>query len=310
MTARASRVMLIGEMAIEIKMVSGYAELERWVAVRNEVVPDDTETAARKVLLRASQGGGRVDLIAYDDAEVVGVGLLAGGPVTERSSHPYVEVLVPERHRGRGVGTALLAAFSHRLRLLGKEGLEVEARSDDVYSLGYLERRGFVEVDRWTQLVLGLETYEPVEPATPDGIRVASLSERPDLLEALFAVARASGRDVGGSFHAWQVYELGDPRIVLDLTAIALAEDEVVGYSTFVRFADQQTGEHRAMAVVPACDVHGIAVYLTQVQIAGAERAGLETLFAWARPWEHQEAYESLGYQPRTASIDLQGPLQ
>ena len=301
--------MLMGEMAIEIKTVSGYAELERWVAARNEVVPDDTETVARKVLLRASQGG-RVDLIAYDDAEIVGVGLLAGGPVTDRSSHPYIEVLVPERHRGRGVGTALLDAFSHRLRLLGKEGLQVEARSDDVYSLGYLERRGFVEVDRWTQLALRLDWYEPVEPAIPGGIQVTSLSERPDLLEALFAVARASGRDVGGSFQAWQVYELADPRIVLDLTTIALAGDEVVGYSTFVRFVDQQAGEHRAMAVVPACDVQGIAVALTQVQIAGAERAALETLFAWARPWEHQEAYESLGYQPRTASIDFQGPLQ
>ena len=30
--------------AIEIQPVSGYAELERWVAARNEVVPDDTDT--------------------------------------------------------------------------------------------------------------------------------------------------------------------------------------------------------------------------------------------------------------------------
>jgi N-acetylglutamate synthase-like GNAT family acetyltransferase len=301
--------MLEGEMAIEIKVVSGYEELERWVAARNEVVPDDTDTVALKVLRRATQEG-RVDLIAYDDGEVVGVGLLAGGPVTVRSTHPYVEVLVPDRYRGRGVGTALLHALSDRLRLIGKDGLEVEARSDDAYSLGYLERRGFVEVDRWTQLVLELDTYKLAESTPPTGVEIAWLSDRPDLLEGLFAVARASGRDLGGSFQAWQVYELGDPRIVLDLTAIALAEDEVVGYSTFVQFADEGTGGQRAMAVLPAWEERGIARVLTQTQIAVARRAGLETLVAWARPWQYQDLYESLGYEARTASIDFQGPLQ
>lgn len=295
-------------MAIEIKTVSGYAELERWVAARNEVVPDDADTVALKVLLRASQDG-RVDLIAYDDGEVVGTGLLAGDAGTLRASHPYVEVMVPARHRGRGVGTALLHEFSDRLRRLGKEGLQVEARSDDAYSLGYLERRGFVEVDRWTQLFLELGTHEPVEPALPEGVELTWLSERPDLLEGMFAVASATQRDQTGSFQAWQVYELGDPRILLDLTAIAVAGEEAIGYTTFVRFADERTGCHRVLTVLPAWDEHGIGAALTQAQIAVAKRAGLETLFAWARPGLQQDLYESLGYEARQASIDFQGPL-
>jgi len=36
--------MLGGEMAIEIRPVSGYADLERWVATRNEVLPDDPDS--------------------------------------------------------------------------------------------------------------------------------------------------------------------------------------------------------------------------------------------------------------------------
>jgi N-acetylglutamate synthase-like GNAT family acetyltransferase len=296
-------------MAIEIKVVSGYAELERWVAARNEVVPDDTDTVALKVLLRASQEN-RVDLIAYDDGEVVGMGLLAGDSGTLRSSHPYVEVMVPARYRGRGVGTALLKEFSTRLRRLGKDGLQVEARSDDAYSLGYLQRRGFVEVDRWTQLFLELDGREQVEPALPDGIELAWLSDRPDLLEALFEIATATGRDRTGSFQAWQVYELGDPRIRLDLTAIALVGEEVIGYSTFVEFAEERTGCHRLLTVRPAWNERGIGAALTRAQIAAAQRAGLRTLFVWARPWQHHELYESLGYEARRASIDFQGPLQ
>jgi hypothetical protein len=45
LTARASRAMLAGEMAIEIKLVSGHAELERWVTARNEVVPEPRTTS-------------------------------------------------------------------------------------------------------------------------------------------------------------------------------------------------------------------------------------------------------------------------
>ncbi len=296
-------------MAIEIKVVSGYEELERWVAARNEVVPDDTDTVALKVLLRASQEN-RVDLIAYDEDEVVGMGLLAGDDGTLRSSHPYVEVMVPARYRGRGVGTALLKEFSARVRRLGKEGLQVEARSDDAYSLAYLERRGFVEVDRWTQLSLELDGEAPVEPDPPEGVELTWLAHRPDLLEALFSLARATERDQTGSFQAWQVYELGDPRIRLDLTAIALAEGEVIGYTTFVEFAEERTGAHRVLTVLPAWQERGVGAALTRAQIAAAKRAGVERLFAWARPWQHHALYESLGYEAQGASIDFQGPLQ
>jgi N-acetylglutamate synthase-like GNAT family acetyltransferase len=293
-------------MTIEIKVVSGYEELQRWVEARNEVVPDDTDTVALKALLRASQDG-RIDLIAYDHGEVVGTGLLAGDP-NLRERHPWVEVMVPERHRGRGVGTALLRELSHRLRDLGKDGLQVETRAHDAYSLAFLERRGFIEVDSWTQLYLDLASHDPVDPELPDGVELTCLSERPDLLEDLFAMAVAIERDRTGSFQAWQAYELGDPRTRLDLTAIALDEDAVLGYTTFVALPEERTGFHRALVIPP--DGEGLGAALTRAQIVAAKEAGLETLFAWARPWEHQAVYESLGYEARAASIEFSGPLQ
>jgi GNAT superfamily N-acetyltransferase len=144
----------------------------------------------------------------------------------------------------------------------------------------------------------------------PEGVELTWLSERPDLLEALFGVARKAGRDQTESFSAWQVYELGDPRIRLDVTAIAVAGDEVVGYTTMVEFADERTAAHRVLTILPAWEARGVGAALTRAQIAAAKGAGLATLFAWARPWQHQELYESLGYEPGIASIDFQGPLQ
>ena len=260
--------------------------------------------------MRASQGG-RVDLIAYEDGEVVGTGLLAGDPGTLRSSHPYVEVMVPARHRGRGVGTALLNEVSDRLRRLGKEGLQVEARSDDAYSLAYLERRGFVEVDRWAQLFL--DARDPRTRSTrcyrrgssSRGCPIGPICSRPCI-----GLAVATQRDQTESFHAWQVYELGDPRLRLELTALAVAEEEVVGYLTFLEFPEERTGCNRVLTVHPTRDEQAIGEALARAQIAAAKRNRLETLFTWAPPGRNQELFESLGYEARSASIDFHGPLQ
>ena len=49
-----------------------------------------------------------------------------------------------------------------------------------------------MEVDRWTQLSLELDGETPVEPDPPEGVELTWLADRPDLLEALFALARAT----------------------------------------------------------------------------------------------------------------------
>lgn len=100
-------------MTIEIRPASGFADLERWTATRNEVVPDDPGDPGMLALIRASELE-HVNLLAWWDGEVVGVGMLTADANALASDHPYVEVLVPQRHRGRGVGTALLADVSER----------------------------------------------------------------------------------------------------------------------------------------------------------------------------------------------------
>jgi N-acetylglutamate synthase-like GNAT family acetyltransferase len=302
-------------MAIQVKPVVGYADLERWVAVRNEVAPDDPDDPAMIALVRASEIG-HVNLLAYEDGEAVGTGMLAADPTSLESSHPYVEVMVPARNRGRGVGTALLRELSDHVRGLGKEGLHVEARADDDYSLQFMERRGFVEVSRLPKLVLALAGHEPAPREPVDGVEVVWLTDRHDLVPAAYAVAERTYPELGGAkskqastLHEWQVYELGDPRLILDLTALALANGEVVGFATLIRIDEGSIAEHRMTTVLPEWRRRGVGTALTQAQIAGAKAASFQELLVWARSDAHRRLFEKLGFEERSASVDLHGPL-
>lgn len=303
-------------MTVEIRAVSGYAELERWVAARNEVFPDDPDSAEMMALVRANELD-HVDLLAYDDGEVLGTGMLAGDPEAVESSHPYVEVTVPERHRGRGVGTALLYELSERARRLGKEGLATESRAHDAYSIAFLERRGFVELGRSAKYVLELAAYD--EPAAPraEGIDVVMLADRPDLISGMYEVAKATYPEVGGyqakqaqSLHEWQLYHLGSPRTALDMTPLAVANGEVIGFATLIRRADGRTAEHRIAAVRADWRRRGVATLLLRTQLAAAKRAGLQTIIAWGRSEHSGQPYGTkLGFEIETATIAFRGPL-
>ena len=304
-------------MTFEIRPASGYAELERWVATRNEVAPDDPDDPTMIALLRASLLE-HVNLLALQDGEVVGTGMLAGDPNSLESDHVYVEVMVPERHRGRGVGSALLSEISERVRRLGKEGLHVDARADDTYSIAFLKRRGFVEQELPADhVVLDLAGVEPAEPDPPEGVSIHWLADRPDLIPSAFEVAAETYPELGGpiakqagTLRDWQLFELSDPQIALDLTPIAVAGDAAIGFGALRRFEDGRSGTHRITVVSPAWRRRGVASAMTRMQIAAAKQASFERLDAW--PWTdlQKRLYASLGYERVGASIDFFGPLQ
>ena len=303
-------------MTVEIRPASGYADVERWVATRNEVVPDDPGHPGMLALIRAGELE-HVNLLAWQDGEVVGIAMLTTDRIALASDHPYLEVMVPERHRGRGVGTALLAELSERVRRLGKHGVHVDAREEDTYSLGYLERRGFVEQYRNDRLVLELTHVDPVDHAPPEGVSIHWLGERPDLVPAAYGVAAATYPELAGpvsrlagTLHEWQLYELGDPRVAFDMTPLAIAGDEVVGFGILLSVENGTFGMHRITVVLPDWRRRGVGSALTRAQIAAAKRASLERLEARAWTDLQRSFYASLGYTARAASIDFFGPLQ
>ena len=304
-------------MRIEIRPVSGYVDLERWVATRNEVLADDPDSVEMMALVRASELE-RVDLLACESGEILGTGMLAGDPESVESGFSYVEVTVPERHRGRGVGAALLGDLSDRARRLGRKGLDTESRANDAYSIAFLERRGFVEHGRAAKYVLDLSNFEEPDPSPMAGVEVVMLAERPDLVQGMYEVARLAYPEMGGfqarqaqTLHDWQVYHLGGPGTALDMTPVAVADGEVIGFATMIRRADGRTVEHRIAAVRADWRRRGIARLLLQAQLAAAKRAGLGTVVAWGRDGHAGRTYGAdLGFEKHAETIAFRGPLQ
>jgi N-acetylglutamate synthase-like GNAT family acetyltransferase len=216
------------------------------------------------------------------------------------------------------VGAALLGELSDRARRLGKKGLECESRAGDEYSIAFLERRGFVETGRAAKYVLDLSNYEGPDPSQTEGVELAMLADRPDLLEGMYEVAKLTYPEIGGyqarqaeSLHEWQVYHLGAPGTALEMTPIAVAGDEVIGFATLVRRTDGRSAEHRICAVLPNWRRRGIATLLLQAQLAAAKRAGLETIVAWGRSHYAGDTYGTkLGFEQCAETVAFRGPLQ
>jgi hypothetical protein len=77
---------------------------------------------------------------------------------------------------------------SEHARAAGKQGLTGEVRKDDPASLAWLQRRGFVEVERQKAVALDLEAIDPIDPSPPDGVMIVSRAERPDLEDGMYRV--------------------------------------------------------------------------------------------------------------------------
>jgi mycothiol synthase len=268
-------------------------------------------------LVRASEFD-HVDLLACEDGEVLGAGMLAGDPESAEASHPYVEVTVPAQHRGRGVGAALFREVSERARNLGKEGLVCEARAGDEHSIAFLENRGFVETGRAAKYVLDLSECEAPDPVPSEGVELAMLGDRPDLLSSMYEVAKVTYPEIGGfqAKHAerlqdWQLYQLGSPATALEMTPLAVADGKVIGFATLTVRSDGRSAEHRICAVLPDWRRRAIARLLLEAQLAAAKRAGVETVVAWGRGAHTGPTYgTNLGFEECGETIAFRGPLQ
>jgi ribosomal protein S18 acetylase RimI-like enzyme len=242
--------------------------------------------------------------------------MVSGDAESEASGRHWIEVDVLPAHRGRGIGGALLAAAADHARARGQVGFSCETRADDTYSLAFLERRGFVENGRWNQFVRGLDADEGTRPAPPDGIEIASLSERPALLAAMYQVAATTSPELGGhlarhaeSFVTWQVYELGSAAVSLELAPLAIAGGTVVGFATNRTLVDDKVGELRTVAVLPEFRRRGIGAALLAAQVAGARRAGISRLTAWVPDDGPAALFRKLGFERESSYIVFQGPL-
>ena len=256
-------------------------ELPRWLAITNSVRKLANEP---QMVDWRRQAEDMAWLIATTDGVDVGAGLgLVGW-----HSPPGIgraEAFVPIEHRGRGVGTTLVAALSAWAARRGCVALDTEIEEDDPDSLAWAERRGYREVGRNSTLVLDLTAIEAPAVEPPDGIEIVIWADRPELAHGMYEVALEAYPDVPGheeeaplDFDWWMSNDMSGEADSPAATFVALAGNEVVGYAKLALTEDDPIAYHDMTGVLRAWRGRGIAGALKRAEIAWAKNAGYEGL--------------------------------
>ena len=252
-------------------------------------------------------------LVARAQDSPVGCGFVDVSHASVARAH----VLVTPEARRQGVGTALLAAVSeHARKRPDRRSSKVQsvpmtkARSSSS-SAAALRRRAGRRRSFSILRAVGDLTVEP-----PAGVRIVSRAEMPDAVEGMYEVAREAEPDIPGGapvrpYEVWRATEIERPSLEPELTFIALAGDEVVGYAIL----DSLRGEpwHRLTAVKRAWRGRGIATALKRAQIQAAQKKGFARLVTTneERNRPMRSINRALGYRPEPSlsTIVMRGPL-
>jgi mycothiol synthase len=290
-------------------------ELSAVAAVRRAVDPDAQPTlvSMRHTLATFPHA---VYLLARRDGAAVGCAYAGCFPGTENEAFMYANVSVVAGARRQGVGGALLRELSAHARDAEKTGFTIEVEEDDAESLGWVERRGFEEVERQKGLELVLADVPPLEPEPPEGVVVVPRAAEHE--RGMYEVGLEAGKDIPGldadhepSFEQWRSFEIERPSRRPELAFVALADGQVVGFASADVFGESDTGWHGLTAVARAWRGRGVATALKRSQIEAARRLGLRRLMTESeeRNQPMRRLNEKLGYRPVPGMIVLRGPL-
>ena len=300
------------------------AALEAHVRIRNEGTPDNTDSI-EQIRWESETYPGEVwrFLAEREDGTAVGTATTGRIWVHEASYERFWLGLwvIPEARR-QGVGSALYGAASDAARAAGKTGFSTELSEAHVTGHRFLANRGFVETDRAKMVRLELAGLAAPPVRAPDGIRIVSLAERPDLVSGVHEVAIEAFPDIPSedepidvgtleAFIARDVDRVGMPKEAF-FVALDEATGGAVGYASLI-FSAGSTIEayHDMTAVRRAYRGRGIAGALKRATIAWAIANGLEALDTGND--EHNAPMRAvnlaLGYRPVPDWIGLAGPL-
>lgn len=292
-------------MAIAVRPAETDDDLEAWRRVRLAVLPGERCLSVAE--MRAMATPETLYLVAELGGELAGSGLAGRSSFDYAGLHPRV---MPDMRR-RGVGTAILERLAEHAMAVGFT--EAGTLVEDEGSMAFAERFGFGEVDRQIEQVREIG-QEPM-PTIPDGIRVVTVAEQPDLWPAAydpFALQAyadfATFRPVVVSREQWERDWLSWPEAMF----VALAGDEIVGCAGLEFDEDRpDRAEHALTAVARPWRRRGIASMLKRMTLSFAAANGVREVYTWTQVGngDMRALNERLGYEVRGEAITVRGPL-
>jgi GNAT superfamily N-acetyltransferase len=266
---------------MELRPPRHLGEIELAAAQNNRLLPTRAYTAAEVTAFYAQCD--HEFLLAWEGDALAGAGsafVEPGRPL------PILRVVVDPEHRNRGYGRAFFARLSAWSRARGRTAFETWVDDDQPEAIEFVRRRGFQLVNHDQGLELDLRGYEPPRVEPPPGIEIVRWAERPELIAGMYEVACEAYVDIPGEedysmepFADWLAHDMRGTGDKPEATFVALAGDEVVGYSKFsLTEATPTVAHHDLTGVKRAWRGRGIARALKAVQIAWAKEQGYERL--------------------------------
>lgn len=292
---------------MRIRPAETAADLDAYVGVWNAITPGEPTTAEVQ-RERRDRDPARLYLLAERDGTAVGVGF-AGRSDSEGRAHVAPRVRPEERRAG--IGSALLRQLVAHVEHEGFRWASSHVDGADEGSLAFARRFGFEEADRQVEQVLTLAGDRP-PPDVPDGLRLVTIAEQPELLREAYDLAVVGYEDMATtvpvtvSLDEWLREEATLPAG----SFAALAGDEIVGYSGLVARADG-TVEDGLTVVHRKWRRRGVATLLKRAEIAWASANGVREIVTWTQRGNEgmRAVNERLGYVYRTVSITVRTPL-
>lgn len=281
---------------------AGAADLDAFVAVWNAITPEEPVTVESQ---RSRLGRERrLSLIAELDGEVVGCGLGAPSDSPERG---VVQPRVLPAARRRGIGRALLRMLIDHVEASGFEVASAFVDGNDEGSLVFAERFGFAGAERQVEQVWSASEVDAVPP--PPGITFVTIAERPDLLRRAYPLGlqgwadMATATPVTISLQTW----LDEEATLPEGSFVALAGDEIVGYSGLLRHGEDGVAEDGLTVVRRAWRRRGLATALKRAELAWASANGVREVVTWTQRGNEamRATNERLGYTYRSVSITV-----
>lgn len=300
---------------LTVRAAESRADRELSVRIYDEVLPQRAVTLEDVDSYLGSMEH-TSNLLAYLGDEPVGsahAGREGGKDV------PFAQVYVLRAHRRHGAGSKLYSALSEWARSIGAERIRSEVEEADEESLAWARRRGFEERGRDSLMRLELEGYEPPRSERPAGVEIVTWAERPELVHGMYEVYREAEPDIPGERHEpippfedWLCEDMSGSGDRPEWTFVAVAGDEVVGYSKFsLTEARPDVAFHDLTGVKRAWRGRGIARALKATQIAWAKEHGYRRVETYNE--ERNEPIRRLnvefGYRPAPGRVSLVGPL-
>jgi GNAT superfamily N-acetyltransferase len=289
---------------IEVRLAESDADLKAFIRIRRTLLPKESGGTVEAMRADLAANSDRRFYLAELDGEVVGEGLVSLSDLRDRYS---VKVRVLPHARRHGVGTALL-----RQLVTHASGEKLSTHLEEEEARLFAERFGFREIDRQVEQVKTLGA-EPDPPAFPDGIEVVSIAERPNLLREAYPLAQQGWADMAldGPAHIsldfWLRYEATLP----EGSFVALAGDEIVGFSGLVEHDNAGVAEDGLTVVRRDWRHRGLAIALKQKELAWAAEHGFREVVTWTQRGNDgmRGVNELLGYEYRDVSITMLASL-